>query len=138
MQWEYCSFCGNISLQNLPDGLKKCSKCNWEGIPNTKDMQGINDVARNYKPGSKWAPPIKARQKEVEEIFERADQNNINSNSEPKNQNEPERSSFRMSDEEANKSKNNLDNKTISDKVPSNQELVNRLKGKNFKGADFL
>ena len=43
-----------------------------------------------------------------------------------------------MTDSEANKSENLIGDRKVSNKVPKNQELLNRLKNKNFDGADFL
>ena len=154
MQWEHCAFCGNLNLKKTSDGMKKCSRCDWEGFPETKDMQSINIIARNYKFGNKWAPPIKSRTQEPVDDIEPIDNepmenieatDEIKETSEPiqKNLNseiplDPRKSSFRMSDAEANKSVNLIGDRKVSEKIPKNQELINRLKNKNFNGADFL
>ncbi len=158
MQWEHCSFCGNLNLRKTSDGMKKCTRCDWEGFPETKDMQAINIIARNYKFGNKWAPPIKSRTQEPVEDIEPIDTFESTQESieevediepvqkslpiqEPVKaqvQQDPRKSSFRMTDAEANKSENLIGDRKVSDKVPKNQELINRLKGKNFNGADFL
>lgn len=157
MQWEHCAFCGNLNLKKTSDGMKKCTRCDWEGFPETKDMQSINIIARNYKFGNKWAPPIKSRaQAPVDDIepidnepmetidttdeikeTEEPVQKNLNEVKQPIAQ-DPRKSSFRMTDAEANKSENLIGDRKVSDKVAKNQELINRLKGKNFNGADFL
>lgn len=160
MQWEHCSFCGNLNLRKTSDGMKKCTRCDWEGFPETKDMQAINLIARNYRFGTKWAPPIKSRAQEpvediepienIESIQEPVKENDIKTTEpiqkslpiqEPvkaQAQQDPRKSSFRMTDAEANKSENLIGDRKVSDKVPKNQELINRLKAKNFNGADFL
>jgi len=156
MQWEHCGFCGNISLKKIDNGMKKCPRCDWEGFPDTNGMEKINALAKQYKPGMKWAPPIKARIKEpvegVDEIegagseLEETENCEEQQNQEPVQkslnvpsaQQEQRKSSFRMSDEEAFKSENRIGNREVSNKVPANQALLDRLKSKNIKGADFL
>lgn len=142
MQWEHCAFCGNLSLRPIGDGFKKCTKCGWEGIPDKKDMSEINFIAKNYKPGMQWAPPIKQKQKidenNIDDVKLEENDNNVDLKEPVQKNLDPRKDSFRMSDAEANRSENLLSNKQISNKVPKNQELINRLKNKNFNGADFL
>jgi len=115
MLWDFCSFCGNISLQELPNGMKRCPRCGWEGIPKTGGMEAINAVAKAYVIGTKYNPT-----KNPEE-----------SKSQKQNQET-------IIDKETNSSENHLSNKKISKKVPKNKELLERLKDKNFNGTDFL
>ena len=146
MQYEHCSFCGNLTLTKLETpGMKKCQRCGWEGFPDKDPMDKINELARTYKPGTKWSPPIKASKKEDLENVEEIEgaQETINKNSEENREPiqkslDPRKSAFRMDDREAFTSENKLGEKQISGKIPKNQELINRLKGKNISGADFL
>jgi hypothetical protein len=168
MQHEHCTFCGFMGLTKMPvDGMKKCGRCNWEGYPERSSMEEINKLAKGYRPGTKWAPPIKADalkmqvegldeiegagtpEYESDEQAEEPKQQSLAPNPRlspvqnaptPNSTPSPQRSSgIRMSDSEAFSSENRIDpNRKVSNKVPGNQELLDRLKGKNIKGADFL
>jgi len=143
MQHEHCTYCGFMSLVKMPiDGMKKCPRCNWEGYPDRSSMEEINKLAKGYRPGTKWAPPIKAdalNMAETEDAHE-PEQTTLEENREPVQKNlDPRKNSFRMDDATANRSENLIDpNRKVSNKVPGNQELLDRLKGKNIRGADFL
>ncbi len=161
MQHEHCGFCGFMSLTKMAtEGMKKCPRCNWEGYPERNTAEEINKISKGYRPGNKWAPPIKAdyRRNDLDEIDNTPDNVGSIEGSEEENHEEqpvqqslapnprsapiptaaPKQGSFRMSDDDAYKSENKIGDRTVSSKVPKNQELLNRLKGKNIKGADFL
>ena len=133
MQHEHCGFCGFMGLTKMPiEGMKKCSRCNWEGYPESSSMEELNKLAKGYRPGSNWAPPIKASipEEDIEPVQKTGDpmQRNL----------DQRKGSFRMDDKKAFTSENKIGDRQVSEKVPKNQELINRLKAKNFKGADFL
>lgn len=157
MQHEHCGFCGFMGLTKLPvDGMKKCGRCNWEGFPDRSSMEEINKLAKGYRPGTKWAPPIKADamnfSEENNDEFEGQSEEPVQKSLAPNPrlspvQNAtvaspapaPQRSSgIRMSDADAFSSENKIGDRKVSNKVPGNQELLDRLKGKNIRGADFL
>jgi hypothetical protein len=156
MQHEHCTFCGFMGLTRMETpGMKKCQRCSWEGYPDRSPMEEINKIAKGYRPGTKWAPPIKASLRapvegldeiegagtpEFEEQEEHEGEEPVQQNlSSTPAQRDPRKDSFRMDDATANRSENFIDpNRKVSGKVPKNQELLDRLKGKNIRGADFL
>lgn len=154
MQHEHCTFCGFMGLTRMETpGMKKCQRCNWEGYPEKSSMEEINKIAKGYRAGTKWAPPIKASiRTPVEGLDEvegagtpEQEESNEENHEEPVQRTissvprDPRKDSFRMDDSTANRSENLIDaNRRVSGKVPKNQELLDRLKGKNIRGADFL
>jgi len=157
MQHEHCTHCGFMGLTRMETpGMKKCQRCSWEGYPERSSMEEINKLAKGYRPGTKWAPPIKASlrtQVEGLDEIEGAGAPEFEEESEGQEteepvqqslsstpaQRDPRKDSFRMDDATANRSENFIDpNRRVSGKVPKNQELLDRLKGKNIRGADFL
>lgn len=156
MLYAHCSFCGNLNLKTIEGSIKKCLRCDWEGVPDRNSMEDINKFARSYRPGNK-APLTRAAPKNVD-LDDNED--SIESESEPEQKNcledcpkpsqeeapqqvapkaaDPRKSSFRMDDKEAATSQNLLANKQVSDKSPKNKELIERLKNKSIRGADFM
>ncbi len=112
MQWKYCDFCGNISIKPLELGSKvyKCPKCDWQGVPNEGSMETINLKAKAYRPGTKFLPPA------------------------PLHGEDDENQDMAPDSEYAAK----IRPSTGTGKIPKNQELLNRLKGKGFGDGEFI
>lgn len=148
MMHEHCAFCGNLNLRRIDESTKKCFRCDWEGVPDRNSMEDINKLARGYRPGNK-APLTRATPKKVDLSDDNLEEPEVvesEENSEPSLEApqqtpkpaDPRKSSFRMDDKEAFTSENLLANKQISDKSPKNKELIERLKNKSIRGADFM
>ncbi len=151
MMHEHCAFCGNLNLRRIDESTKKCPRCDWEGVPDRNSMEDINKLARGYRPGNK-APLTRATPKPVDLSNDSIEESEEGLEAGPEEDSEPSletpqqapkaadprKSSFRMDDKEASTSQNLLANKQISDKSPKNRELIERLKNKSIRGADFM
>lgn len=120
VQWKYCDFCGNISLKSIDGKKYKCPRCDWEGYPREGSMESVNAKARAYRSGTKWLPPAPLyNESNGEETPDFGD-------------NRPTKAE---GSEFAAKIRSTQGQNL---KIPKNQELLQRLKGKGFGDGEFI
>ena len=117
MQWKYCEFCGSTSVKKIELGSKmyKCPRCDWEGIPNESDIVTVNSKAKSHVQGRKWIKPGMPSEHVKQEGKE----------------NKPE-----SQEKIVDKTKPALNRETAG--VPKNQEILNRVKNKDYGDAEFM